>query len=103
MRKYLTFLSLLFLFLDFSNPFLPGSFQFSPESSETALHRIAQREMRLLAMAVEPVNRILDFDRPALSLSRLLIRQTPRRASWTTAPPLRSRSAPSVDTAGEDD
>jgi hypothetical protein len=103
MRKYLKFLLLLCLFLDFSNPFLPGSFQFSPESSETALHRISQREMRPLTMAVGPVTRNTDFDRPSVSLSRLVIRQTPRRASLTPAPPLRSRSAPSVDTAGEDD
>jgi hypothetical protein len=103
MRKHLTFLLLLYLFLDFSTPFLPGSFEFSPETSETALHRIPQREMRPLAMAVERMNLSADIDRPALSRSQLLIRQTLRRSSWTTAPPLRSRSGPSVDTAGEDD
>jgi hypothetical protein len=59
--------------------------------------------MRPLTMAVGPVTRNTDFDRPSVSLSRLVIRQTPRRASLTPAPPLRSRSAPSVDTAGEDD
>lgn len=103
MRKYLTLLVLLYVFLDFSNPFLPGSFEFSPQGSENGLHRTHQREVRPVAIAGEPMRMRLDLGRPSLSRSRLLMSQMSSSAGWTTVPSFRSRSAPPADAAGDDD
>jgi hypothetical protein len=103
MRQYLTSLLVLYTLLDFGNPLLPGAFEFSPDNSESALHRIHQREMRPVAMAVERVRMRPDLDRPSLSRSRLLTCQTLNHTGWATPPSFRSRSAPAVDAAGDDD
>ena len=103
MRKHFTSLFLFYVLLDFGNPLLPGSFEFSSESSESALHRIHKREMRPVVMAVEPVRMRPDLDRPSLSRSRLLMCQIPSPTGWATPPSFRSRSAPPVDAAGDDD
>jgi hypothetical protein len=103
MRKYLTLLLLLYVFLDFSSPFLPGSFEFSPHDSEKGLHQTRLREMRPVAIAVELVRMRLDLGRPSLSRSRLLMSQMSSPAGWTIAPSFRSRSAPPADAAGDDD
>jgi hypothetical protein len=103
MRKYLTSLLVLYVLLDFGNPQLPGSFEFNPDSSESALHRSHHREMRSVGMTVEPVRMRPDLDRPALSHSRLLVCQMPSVTGWVAPPSCRSRSAPAVDAAGDDD
>jgi len=103
MRKYLPLLLVLYVLLDFGNPQLPKPFEFDPASSESALHRIHQREMRSMAMALEPVSMRPDLNRPALSHSRLLVCQMPSPTGWVTPPSFRSRSAPAVDAAGDDD